>query len=363
MSAKILVADESPTIHKIVAMAFANEGIKVEGISKGEHVLEYMVDFQPDIVLADIHLPGVNGYELSRQIKGMDRFASVRVILLTSDFEDIDQAEMDISRADDHISKPFKSDEIRQKVKSQLQMPPLEPQPEVREAVPTPETESAPEPETSENEVIRNEFESIVNQESDSPADIVEELFPEEEEPAAEGPQEIKAETSTMNQDAGEIMAKAPEEAFRPETRPVSVQDDALNELFQSIIAAPDYGLEDADDNAPQREPGSRPNLIEETLSLMARRHIEEEPVTAEEAASGETLSEPAGSGENAVGNRVVAEHLEQVKARLPEDAMRGDVSATLEKTVRDLLGEIGPDIIRKVIQEEIEQIKKSEEA
>ena len=83
MSAKILVADASPTIHKIVAMAFANEGIKVEGISKGEHVLEYMVDFQPDIVLADIHLPGINGYELSHQIKDMDRFASVRVILLT----------------------------------------------------------------------------------------------------------------------------------------------------------------------------------------------------------------------------------------------------------------------------------------
>ena len=95
----------------------------------------------------------------------------------------------------------------------------------------------------------------------------------------------------------------------------------------------------------------------------MARRNIEEELVTAEEAASGETLPEPADSGDNRVGHRVIAEHMEQVKARLPNDAMRGDVSATLEKTVRDLLSEIGPDIIRKVIQEEIEQIKKSEEA
>ncbi|MCZ6512319.1 MAG: response regulator [Nitrospinae bacterium] len=363
MKAKILVADESPTIHKIVAMAFENEGIKVEGISKGEHVLEYMVDFQPDIVLADIHLPGVSGYELSRQIKGMDRFASVRVILLTSDFEDINQAEMDISRADDHISKPFKSDEIRAKVKSQLQVPPPEPKPEVREAVPAPEPEAAPEPEPAENEVIRDEFEGLLNQESESPADIVEELFPEEKELAAEVPQEIKAEASKMNQDAAEIMTKAPEEAFRADTRPVSVEDGVLNELFQSVIAAPDYGLKDADENAPQREPGSRPNLIEETLSLMARRNIKEELVTAEEAASGETLPEPADSGDNRVGHRVIAEHMEQVKARLPNDAMRGDVSATLEKTVRDLLSEIGPDIIRKVIQEEIEQIKKSEEA
>lgn len=358
MSAKILVADESPTIHKIVAMAFANEGIKVEGISKGEHVLEYMVDFRPDIVLADIHLPGINGYELSHQIKGMDRFASVRVILLTSDFEDIDQAEMDISRADDYLSKPFKSDEIRQKVKSQLQISKPKSIPEVQDETPASETEAA------ENEVIRDEFDDIVNLESESPADIVEELFPEEKESAAaERPAEPKAEPLQMNQDAEEIMANAPEEAFRAETRSIPVQDDILNELFQSVTAAPDYGLEDDDENAPPREPGSRPNLIEETLSLMARRHIEDEPVTAEEAANEEARPEPADSGENAVVNRVIAEHMKQVKARLPEEAMRGDVSATLEKTVRELLGEIGPDIIRKVIQEEIEQIKKSEEA
>lgn len=358
MSTKILVADESPTIHKIVAMAFQHEGIKVEGISKGENVLEYMVDFQPDIVLADIHLPGINGYELSHQIKGMDRFASVRVILLTSDFEDINQAEMDISRADDYLSKPFKSDEIRQKVKSQLQVSKPKPTPEVREEAPAPETEAA------ENEVIRHEFDDIVNQESESPADIVEELFPEEKESAtAEGPEEPQPESPQMNQDVEEIMANAPEEVFRAQTRSVPEQDDVLNELFQLVTTAPDYGLEDADENAPQREPGSRPNLIEETLSLMARRHIEDEPVTAEEAASEAAPPEPADPGENAVGNRVIAEHIEQVKARLPEEAMRGEVSATLEKTVREVLGEIGPDIIRKVIQEEIEQIKKSEEA
>ena len=358
MSAKILVADESPTIHKIVAMAFQHEGIKVEGISKGEHVLEYMVDFQPDLVLADIHLPGINGYELSHQIKGMDRFASVRVILLTSDFEDINQAEMDISKADDYLSKPFKSDEIRQKVKSQLQISKPKPTPEVREETPAPETKAA------ENEVIRDEFDDIVNQESESPADIVEELFPQEGELATpEGPEEPKTEPSKMNQEAEEIMANAPEEVFRAETRSIPVHDDVLNELFQLVTAAPDYGLEDADENAPQREPGSRPNLIEETLSLMARRHIEDEPVTGEEAASEEAPPEPADPGENAVVNRVIAEHMEQVKARLPEEAMRGDASATLEKTVREVLGEIGPDIIRKVIQKEIEQIKKSEEA
>jgi DNA-binding response OmpR family regulator len=117
MSAKTLIADESPTIHKIVAMAFENEGITVEGIGQGNRVLEYMAEFQPDIVLADIHLPGTDGYELCRQIKSSS-FESVRVILLTSDFEDIDNGELEISRADDFISKPFKTEEILKIVKS-----------------------------------------------------------------------------------------------------------------------------------------------------------------------------------------------------------------------------------------------------
>ena len=103
MSAKILVADESPTIHKIVAMAFENEGMTVEGISRGEHVLEYMVDFKPDVVLADIHLPGLDGYQLSQDIKDSGKFPATRVILLTSDFEDVDEVALKRSQADDTV--------------------------------------------------------------------------------------------------------------------------------------------------------------------------------------------------------------------------------------------------------------------
>lgn len=381
MHAKILVADESPTIHKIVAMAFENEGITVEGISRGEHALEYMEEFQPDIVLADIHLPGTDGYQLCRQIKDNPSFGNVRVILLTSDFEDIDKAELEISRADDFISKPFKTEEILKKVKSQLKTP--EPKKEVS-------AKKAASPQTPENnEVVQNEFEDIINQSKESTADSVKQLFPEDEEikpsineidletgpPAnAEETQEEKPPTAKStgedkeplqeapkkNKMSPEILLDLPEEAFRAETRPIKVNMDDLNSAFQSVLSPPRSGPEDA----PKRKSGSKPNLIEETLSFMTHQHSEEkfEITPTLEPMTGETLQPSRNSADHSLDTKILKEHMDQVMDQIPEDARHGSSHAALEKTVRELLGEVAPNIIRQVIREEIENIKKTKE-
>ena len=377
MSAKILVADESPTIHKIVAMAFEDEGITVEGISRGEHVLEYMWEFQPDIVLADIHLPGIDGYELCRQIKNSPSSGTVRVILLTSDFEDIDKVELEISRADDFISKPFKTEEILKKVKSQLKLP--EPGKEAQAK----KTEPSPKPEN--NEVILNEFKDIINQPKESTSDPVKQIFAEDEDPKL-SIEEIDLETDTpsapkveasrkekpqttektkgnkkppqedpkINGVPPEIIADA--SALRAETRPVKVKTDDLSSVFQSVLSSPKSGMEDT----PKPKPGSKPNLIEETLSFMASQPVEEEPeITL--LSKTEAEKEPArteGAADSSLANRIIEEHLEYISGRIPEDA-RHDTPASFEKIVRKVLGEVAPKIIRKVIQKEIETIKK----
>ena len=69
MALRILVADDSITIQKIVAMAFANEDAEVEGIGNGKEAFDKIPDFKPDIVLADVDMPGLNGFELSEKIK------------------------------------------------------------------------------------------------------------------------------------------------------------------------------------------------------------------------------------------------------------------------------------------------------
>jgi len=121
MTSKILVADDSITIQKIVAMAFENEDTVVEGIGNGKEAFSRLSEFQPDIVLADVDMPGINGFELSKKIKESPEFGSIPVLLLASDFEVFNNDLFLDSRADDHITKPFKSEEIIKMVKSRLQ--------------------------------------------------------------------------------------------------------------------------------------------------------------------------------------------------------------------------------------------------
>jgi len=387
MNAKILVADESPTIHKIVAMAFEDEGFTVEGISRGEHVLDYMWEFQPDIVLTDIHLPGVDGYELCRQIKNSPSFGATRVILLTSDFEDLDKVELEISRADDFISKPFKTEEILKKVKTQLNA--TEPENEAQAK----KTGSPQQPEN--NKVIQNEFEDIINQPKESTTDPVKQIFSEEGDPKT-SIEEIELETDTPSEPKvgksreeksqtaektrkdnqpsqddprthkllPEIFLDISEEDCRAETRPVEIKIDDLNSAFQSVIATPKPDLDHAGENATPRKPGTKPNLIEETLALMASHPAEKEPESPP-ILEMKTKKEPAdarNAANSSLANRIIEEHMDYLTSQIPEDVIH-DTPASFEKTVRDVLGEVAPKIIRQVIQEEIETIKKMKEA
>lgn len=124
MASKILVADDSITIQKIVAMAFESEDAQVEGVGNGDDAFDKLAEFRPDIVLADIDMPGLSGFDLSRKIKESEEFQATKVLLLASDFEDFDERLFMNSHADDHISKPFKSDDIVNKVKELLGMAP-----------------------------------------------------------------------------------------------------------------------------------------------------------------------------------------------------------------------------------------------
>ena len=352
MSAKILVADESPTIHKIVAMAFEEEGITVEGISRGEHVMEYMVEYQPNIVLADIHLPGIDGYELCRQIKNFSAFEGVQVILLTSDFEDIDELKLEVSQADDFISKPFKTEEILKKVKTQLSIPPSQTK--------APETNPEPPQEPESNEVIQNEFEDIINSNGDSTSDPMEQFFEDEDSQPSidemdlenDAPADPNNEDSqgelTVDEILPEIMV---DDAIRAETHPVQVETDDLRSAFQAVLSSPEPGREDSQ----KPEPGTKPNLIEETLTLMAYRQ-------SAGTTDGTDLSTRSPS-DPTLSDKIIKAHIDQVIDRLPEDATQENLPSTLEKTVREVLGEIAPKIIREVIQEEIETIKKMKEA
>ena len=120
MTSRLLVADESITIQKIVSMAFEIADVEVEGIGNGQEAFDRISQFNPDIVLADVDMPGLDGFELCAKIKESPETSSIKVLLLASDFEEFDEQRYQNCGADNHISKPFKSDDIVAMVKSLL---------------------------------------------------------------------------------------------------------------------------------------------------------------------------------------------------------------------------------------------------
>jgi CheY-like chemotaxis protein len=111
---KLLLADDSIAIQKVVDLTFTDEGMEVTTVGDGQDALEKLNQFTPDVVLADVFMPGVDGYELCKFIKESERFRGIPVMLLIGTFEPFDEAEAQRVGADDVVTKPFQS--IRQLV-------------------------------------------------------------------------------------------------------------------------------------------------------------------------------------------------------------------------------------------------------
>src|SRR3989454_2040079 len=109
---KLLVADDSLAVQKVIDLTFTDEGMQVTTVSDGRLALEQLEQLAPDVVLADVFMPGVGGYELCEFIKQSERFRKIPVMLLVGYFEPFDEAEARRAGADAVVTKPFQS--IRQ---------------------------------------------------------------------------------------------------------------------------------------------------------------------------------------------------------------------------------------------------------
>jgi CheY-like chemotaxis protein len=120
MAPKLLLADDSITIQKVVELILAEEGFEIKATNNGEEALAVIPSFKPDIILADIEMPKINGYQLSEKIKQDPLMSSIPVILLAGAFEPIDEELAKQVKADDFIIKPFESQELISKINAAL---------------------------------------------------------------------------------------------------------------------------------------------------------------------------------------------------------------------------------------------------
>jgi CheY-like chemotaxis protein len=108
---RILVVEDSVSMRKVMEMTFAGEDTDLLAVESGERALEQGRDFGPDVAFVDASLPGLDGYEVTRRIKADPQFGGTAVILMASAHRPLDEARASEVGADDHILKPFDTQE------------------------------------------------------------------------------------------------------------------------------------------------------------------------------------------------------------------------------------------------------------
>jgi CheY-like chemotaxis protein len=118
MKRRILLADDSVTIQKVIELTFMDEDYEVRAVSNGDEAVALLSSLNPDFVIADVHMPGANGYEVCRRAKQIR--PDLPVLLLVGTFEPFDEAQSRAVGADSHLKKPFDSQELLQRVEELL---------------------------------------------------------------------------------------------------------------------------------------------------------------------------------------------------------------------------------------------------
>ncbi len=370
MKVKLLIVDDSVTIQKIVAMAFENENMIVQGASDGKEALEKLKDFHPDIIITDVDMPGIDGFEVSRKIRELESFKLTPILLLTSDFEEFNETLFKRSLASDHLSKPFKSEKIVEKVHELLDSHNqdsselldntesiIEPNSEIDQDSDenTETTETSLNIEESSEDILEN-----LKQETEKTTNIVE---PEEVEPQpALGPEETNSSSTTKKPEdmtIEELLASA--EALLEENY-IESGDDSSSDPMQSseTDVDPNQIRETSEPFLSMEEPNPEPSDIPKDKEDELEKEFSS---TLETSDSQNKLDEIPNLEEESQNNQKenfsIEESLESELNQLPEDSIieESNVYEDLEKTTEQAENDLDDSFLHAPISEEEDTI------
>ena len=117
MRHKLLLADDSVTIQRVVELTFSGEDVQVVTVGDGEQAIARIPVERPDIVLADIGMPKRSGYDVSAFVKGRPDLSHIPVLLLAGAFEPVDDARAQQVKCDGVLVKPFEPQQVVARVR------------------------------------------------------------------------------------------------------------------------------------------------------------------------------------------------------------------------------------------------------
>jgi CheY-like chemotaxis protein len=355
----LLLADDSVTIQRVIELTFADEDIRVVAVSNGEEAIALLNRTPPDIVLADVGMPGPSGYDIAQHIKDTPRLAHIPVVLLTGAFEPIDQAKAAAVGCDGVLAKPFEPQLVIGRVKELLARPK---RPAAAPAAPSPPP--APEPAASwtppgaapggAEELTTPQLPAAVSDYFDR----LDQAFAN-----LPGPETMNAEPPTVGADidwfgSTNLLENPPDADTWERPSPQNMPDlplsqapptsvlDSAGETERSSDAAPVIPVSQsvsttlAPEFTPCNEPRAMPPLADAFAALLAAEQSGPAPPGAPEWPAGPTPAPP------------IPDLVEQVTRRVLEQLS--------DRVVRETVSDIVTEVAERLVREEIERIKSS---
>ncbi len=118
MTARVLVVDDDPEVVAAVGEALQDDGYRVETATDGASALKSVLEAPPDLIVLDVRMPNLNGWEFCEIVRRQSHTRDVPVLFLTACTEVRDQITAMQVGGSDHLPKPFRLEALRDKVRS-----------------------------------------------------------------------------------------------------------------------------------------------------------------------------------------------------------------------------------------------------
>jgi DNA-binding response OmpR family regulator len=120
MAKKILIADDEPNIVVSLEFLMRQRGYVVKVVDNGEDALRAVGEFAPDLVLLDVMMPRLSGYDLCQRVRENPDWAGIRIVMLSAKGREIEVSKGMAVGADAYVTKPFSTKELLAKVQELL---------------------------------------------------------------------------------------------------------------------------------------------------------------------------------------------------------------------------------------------------
>jgi len=308
MRRRLLLADDSLTIQRVIELTFADEDIEVIAVSDGDAALARLDADPPDIVLADVGMPGKDGYDVAMHVHGTPSLAHIPVVLLIGALQPVDEVRAKEAGCAGVLVKPFEPGLVIARVRELLERPAA---PQDGSATPAmPAAASAPEPAAAVSAAGAAGPPARSSETADDYFARLDAAFATMD---ALGEQ-ARAELAAMQAESAHAAADAG--AAPPEPRateappggapagdvPVEPRGATMADAFAALLA-----LEQG--QAPSRLPDDWPSTLVDVVEEIARRVAEQVAERVVRAVAPEIVSR--------VSERIVREEIERVRREL----------------------------------------------